>query len=156
MSCVHWDPGQKQWLHRNLGQTYLLLLEGLPYRWGGWWGSLWGQGKRQQRYWWVHIIISSPRRPILVPRLGLPNYMWVPVPEHLREGNQQGGKTAPHISIEVTYRPMNTSTPLDMAMPNRGPSHTSNYQWECTAFPQSGSLQKPLDHTQPLGDRHLK
>ena len=28
-ACKHQDPEEKQWLHRNLGQTYLLVLEGL-------------------------------------------------------------------------------------------------------------------------------
>ena len=28
-SLAHQDPGKKQWLHRGLGQTYLLVLEGL-------------------------------------------------------------------------------------------------------------------------------
>ena len=34
MSHVHRDPGQKQWLHMNLGRTYLLVLKGLLWRQG--------------------------------------------------------------------------------------------------------------------------
>ena len=46
---VHRVPGQKQWLHRSLGQTYLLVLEGLLERRGsgGNCGSLWGH-----KSWW--------------------------------------------------------------------------------------------------------
>ena len=33
-SCAHQDPGERQWLHRSLGQTYLLVLEDLLARWG--------------------------------------------------------------------------------------------------------------------------
>ena len=33
-SSAHKDPGKKQWLHKRLGQTYLLVLEGLLQRWG--------------------------------------------------------------------------------------------------------------------------
>ena len=36
-SHVHWVPGKKQWLHRSLGQTYLLVLEGLLRRQGWLW-----------------------------------------------------------------------------------------------------------------------
>ena len=39
---MHWVPGQKQWLHRNLGQTYLLVLESLLGRQGA------AMGKRER------------------------------------------------------------------------------------------------------------
>ena len=34
ISCVHQDPGRKQWLHRSLGQTNLLVSQGLLGRQG--------------------------------------------------------------------------------------------------------------------------
>ena len=45
---THKVSGQKQRLHRSLGQTYLLVLEGLRGRRGGGRGSLWGQW----HWWW--------------------------------------------------------------------------------------------------------
>ena len=33
-SGKHQDPGEKQWPHRSLDQTYLLVLEGLLWQWG--------------------------------------------------------------------------------------------------------------------------
>ena len=45
------NPGKKQWLHRSLGQTSLLVSEGL---WGGM-RSLWGQRYWRQTYWKVLI-----------------------------------------------------------------------------------------------------
>ena len=42
-SYTHWNPGQKHWFHRSLGQTYLLVFESLLGRWqvGGSYISHW-------------------------------------------------------------------------------------------------------------------
>lgn len=57
-SCAHWVTEQKQWLHRSLGQTYLLVLLDLLGREGAaealcsnktWWQTYWGTMWTQAR-----------------------------------------------------------------------------------------------------------
>ena len=57
--CIR-TQGKKQWRHRRLNQTYLLVLEGLLQRQGGC-VSLWGQGHWQQKFWEVLLGMSPPR-----------------------------------------------------------------------------------------------
>ena len=62
-SHAHQDPGQKQWLHRSLGQTYLWVLEGLLGRQG--WAMVHcgdkktrGRGTREYSSVWVLLGVA--------------------------------------------------------------------------------------------------
>ena len=58
---AHQDPGEKSSdPHKRLGQTYLLVLESLAWRWVGGSGSLQGQRHWQQWCWGVHTGVSPP------------------------------------------------------------------------------------------------
>ena len=58
-SFVHWDPGQKQWLHRSLGQTFLLVFESLLERWGTTMTHLRGCDHWWQGYQGVFIYVNT-------------------------------------------------------------------------------------------------
>ena len=89
-SHVHQDPGKKQRPHNRLGQTYLLVLEGLLQRREAAVAHCGDKDTGEYSLAWalLEATVFSPRpRPTQQPVLG-----------HLRPNNQQGGNAAPPIN----------------------------------------------------------
>ena len=76
------NPGKNQWLHRSLGQTSLLVSEGL---WGGM-RSLWGQRYWRQTYW--KVLIGWAPQAVTILTQPHPTAYIGPVLAHLRPNNR--------------------------------------------------------------------
>ena len=157
-SYTHRNPGQKHWFHRSLGQTYLLVLEGLLGRWqvGGivvltgffsWWRTQW------QSMW---TPAGGRRLGSLTPRPG-------PTQQHggssagTPQANQPTARnTAPTISRRAYWDPRNFWTCLwtwPCPLEGQDPApQTSGQAWAPPARKTEQASNQP--HTP--GGRHLK
>ena len=123
VSCAPGPRGKKQWPHKRLGQTYLLILEGLLWRWrvavahcrDKDTGS---SNSGEYSLVWVHLeaATSSPR----------------PIPSQQcwdasgQTANRAG--TQPHPSADRLLKVF-----LSTALPTRGTRPSSTYQWAGTS-----------------------
>ena len=150
--CVHQDPGEKQCLHRSMGQTYLLALKAPLGKWGEaithcGEKNTGNRGTREYSLAWVLTEAT-----ILILNQALPNSLKVPVLEQkvlvlvcLRQNNKQGCKAAPPSAdrlLKVCLNPLvPQNTHIDTALPTRGTRHISNHQWSGTVPPTKKPTQ---------------
>lgn len=124
-SSAHQDPGKKQWLHRSLGQTYLLVLESpgearvAVDHCGD--KDIGGIGMRMCLLAWAIL-----KADILTPRPG-PTLEPIGSSSRLLQAKQLTGQeySMPSVLRRLPW-PLNTKP--DMALPTKGTGSGSNHQ----------------------------
>ena len=159
-SCVHRDPGEKQWLHRSLGQTDLLVFEGPLGRQGlvaAHCGdnNTGGGGTREYSLTWALLEMA-----ILTPRWPHSTACRLQCWDASGQTTNRAG-TQPHPSADRLPKvflspqpPLNTS--LDMALPTRGTRPSSTHQWAGTSPSYQEVCTSLLDQPKPPGGRQQK
>ena len=98
---------------------------------------------------WVISTRPGPTQHPVSSSAGTPQAKQPTGQEHSATHQQAGGLKLPEPTAPL-------HTPLDMALPTRGPKSSSTHQWAGTSPSYQEALHKTLDQPHPPGGRHQK